>query len=193
MALTDLGFYKLLNGFIQLDEMIYQLVQTIHVPWLVNIMLVITYMGFSLTFLFLTAIVSLFLLYRQKVLEAVFLNISLFSAWSLMAILKNWFERSRPVGETLTIAGGYSFPSGHAMLALAFYGFLASLWLSRSDSRQARLGAISLYVLVFLIGLSRIYLNVHYLSDVLAGFIFGFICLTISLRAMKAVKRNWRT
>lgn len=190
MAITELGFYKLMSGFMQLDRLAYQWVHTVHAPWLINIMLVITYMGFSLTYIILAAAVSCYLLYRRQVWEAVFLNISLFSAWGLMGLLKNWFERSRPTGEVLTAAGGYSFPSGHAMLSMAFYGFLASLLLSRSSSKWAPLGAISLYILVFLIGFSRIYLNVHYLSDVLAGFIFGFICLILSLKGMEAVRRR---
>ncbi len=84
----------------------------------------------------------------------------------------------------------WPFPSGHAMLSLDFYGFLAALLLEYGGrvNKPAWLGAVSLYILVLLIGLSRIYLNIHYLSDVMAGFLFSIIILTLSLKAMKLVQ-----
>ena len=182
-----MGFDKLLYGFLQLDRLVYQWVHTVQIPWLINIMLIITYMGFSVTFLILSALISVYLLFERRLWETMFLNASLYTAWALMGLLKNWFERSRPAGEALTVAGGYSFPSGHAMLAMAFYGFLASL-LIHSGSRWGRIGAGLLYILIILIAFSRIYLNVHYLSDVLAGLLFGSICLIVSLKAMKKVQ-----
>lgn len=187
MGAAGLSISKLLNGFIQLDGLVYQWVHTVQVPWMVNVMLVITYMGFLATFLVLSAVLTIFLLYRRRIWDAIFMNISLYSAWVLMGILKNWFERSRPIGEALTVARGYSFPSGHAMLAMAFYGFLASLLL-QSGSKWGRRGAALLYILIVFIAFSRVYLNVHYLSDVLAGLFFGFICLIVSLKARNKVK-----
>ena len=191
MAITDLGFYRLLNGFWRLDQAIYHWIPSIQTPWLNDIMLVITYMGFVLTYLVLSPIVSIYLVKKKKILEAVFLNISLISAWVLDDLLKLWFERGRPTGLALTAAGGYSFPSGHAMVSMAFYGFLALLLLSQSRSKYTRWLAAGLYLLVFIIGFSRIYLNVHYTSDVLAGFLFGSICLISSIKGLQFVKKKY--
>lgn len=192
MAVTDLGFYKLLNGFISLDLLISHWIPSIQTLWLTRTMLVITYMGFSLTFAALSFLVSIVLIKRRKILEALFLNVNLFSTWVLMSLLKLWFERSRPVGEALTAAGGYSFPSGHAMVSMAFYGFLAFLLLQNNRNKYLRRVAAGLYILILMIGFSRIYLNVHYTSDVLAGFLFGYICLTGSIRGLQLVKQRYK-
>ena len=160
----------------------------IHTPLGIKCFNLITYTGSSVAFLFLTLFISFYLLSKQRVNEAIFLNVSLFSAWWIMILLKNVFERSRPAGEALTIASGFSLPSGHAMLSMAFYGFLAGLLLRHEKSSRARWGAALLFIWVILIGFSRIYLNVHYLSDVLAGFILGFIIMILSLVGMDRVK-----
>lgn len=171
--------------------MIYHWIPTIQTPWITSIMMVITYAGFSLTYLCLSPLVSVYLFYQKKILEAVFLNVSLISAWVADDLLKISFERSRPMGEALTVAAGYSFPSGHAMVSLAFYGFLAFLLLNHSRDKRTRRAAAGLYILVLFIGFSRIYLNVHYTSDVLAGFLFGSIFLVASIKCYQFVKRKY--
>ena len=75
------------------------------------------------------------------------------------------------------------------MLSMAFYGFLAVLLLRQKNSSRARWGAILLFIWVILIGFSRIYLNVHYLSDVLSGFMLGFISMVLSLAGLDRIKR----
>jgi undecaprenyl-diphosphatase len=91
-------------------------------------------------------------------------------------ILKNTFHRARPVQVVGIIAAQqYSFPSGHAMVSAAFYFYLAYLcWVLVHGVWRFVLIA-GLVVLVLLIGASRIYLQVHYLSDVIAGYVAGFV------------------
>jgi len=191
LTVTDLGFNSLLNAFWKLDLIIYHWIPTIQTPLITSIMMIITYAGFLLTFLSLSPLISFYLFNRQKILQAVFLNISLFSAWAASDLLKLWFERSRPIGEALTAAAGYSFPSGHAMVSTAFYGFMAFLLLNHNQNRWTGWAAVGLCMLIFLIGFSRIYLNVHYTSDVLAGFLFGFICLISSIEGFQFIKRRY--
>lgn len=163
-------------------------------PWLIKRMLVITYMGYPLTFIILTALVSTYLLgVKGGRLEAIFLNASLFSAWAVMEYLKHWFGRSRPAGEALTAASGYSFPSGHAMLAMVFYGFLAYLLISHAKNKLEWYGVAVLCLMILLIGFSRVYLNVHYASDVLAGFLFGFICLAVNIKGLRITQQRLRS
>ena len=171
-----------------LDILAKQWAHNIQNPWLTRIMVFITYMGASLTYLTISALVSIYLLSRRKELKAVFLNISLFTAWILVEFIKVWIGRLRPLGEPLTVATGYSFPSGHAMMSMAFYGFLAGLLLCPGKSQWHRLGGVSLYGLVLLIGFSRIYLNVHYLSDVLIGWGLGLLCQLASFKVMRKIQ-----
>lgn len=179
----------LIGFFAALDLQAQVWAGSIHTALGIKCLNLVTYTGSSIGFLILTLFISFYLLSKQKIYEPIFLNVSLFSAWWGMSLLKNVFERSRPAGEALTIASGFSLPSGHAMVSMAFYGFLAALLLRQKNSSRARWGATLLFVWVILIGFSRIYLNVHYLSDVLAGFILGFICMIVSLAGMDRVQR----
>ncbi len=88
-------------------------------------------------------------------------------------LLKIIFMRTRPLDINIINETGYSFPSGHAMISLAVYGLLAYL-LWNSNYKHKKIGTIGLIALIILIGISRIYLGVHYTSDVLAGYIISF-------------------
>lgn len=84
---------------------------------------------------------------------------------------------------------GYSFPSAHAMLSFAFYGLLI-YWITKKFKSKATkvLCSLVLACLIGTVGFSRIILNVHYVSDVLAGFLFGFVALYISLLLGRLLK-----
>ncbi len=183
-------YYRIFNYFVYFDNLAKVWVLEMQRPWLVKLMIVITYLGAPYTFLVLTLMLSACLWYRGKLLEGIFLNTSLFSAWAVMVGLKNYFERSRPEGIELTLAGGFSFPSGHAMLSMVFYGFLAILLIRNHRSIKANFAALALSILVLLIGFSRVYLNVHYASDVLAGFLFAILSLIINIKGMLIVQRS---
>ncbi|MBQ3409397.1 MAG: phosphatase PAP2 family protein [Clostridia bacterium] len=90
--------------------------------------------------------------------------------------IKNIIQRPRPVGHRLIDESGYSFPSGHSMVSMAFYGYLIFIINSNVKSKSVRIiSTIVLGALIILIGLSRIYLGVHYASDVFGGF-----CIALS-------------
>jgi undecaprenyl-diphosphatase len=94
----------------------------------------------------------------------------------LNSILKSLFHRARPEPVvTFISAQGFSFPSGHAMVSAAFYFYVAYLTWSLVHGWWRGLLIGGLVVLVLLIGLSRLYLEVHYLSDVIAGYLAGFL------------------
>lgn len=83
---------------------------------------------------------------------------------------------------------GYSFPSGHSMVSMAFYGFLIYLIYNNIKNKYIKWILIcSLSILIILIGISRIYLGVHYTSDVLAGFLLSISYLVIYTRIVKEV------
>ncbi|MBT1695668.1 phosphatase PAP2 family protein [Fulvivirgaceae bacterium PWU4] len=94
-------------------------------------------------------------------------------------VLKRFINRARPTAEHLVSVNTLSYPSGHSMSAMAFYGFLIYLCFQMTMHRVVRtLLVIGLVFMILSIGLSRIYLGVHFPSDVAAGYIGGFIWIT---------------
>jgi len=108
------------------------------------------------------------------------------SSLVLMLLLKQLFQRRRPLSPLLKAAKGLSFPSGHAIMAVTFYGLLIYiLQHSITIDWLKWVATILVFVLIILIGFSRVYLRVHYASDVAAGFIIGLLWLLISLAVLK--------
>jgi membrane-associated phospholipid phosphatase len=108
------------------------------------------------------------------------------SSLVLMLLLKQLFQRKRPLSPLLKAAKGLSFPSGHAIMAVTFYGLLIYILQHAITIDWLKWILFTLVVgLIILIGFSRIYLRVHYASDVLGGFIIGLLWLLISLAILK--------
>ena len=108
------------------------------------------------------------------------------SSLVLMLLLKQLFQRKRPLSPLLKAAKGLSFPSGHAIMAVTFYGLsIYILQHSITIDWLKWFTTILVFALIILIGFSRIYLRVHYASDVAAGFIIGLLWLLISLAVLK--------
>ncbi|HKO79695.1 MAG TPA: phosphatase PAP2 family protein [Chitinophagaceae bacterium] len=112
------------------------------------------------------------------------------SSLVLMFLLKYLFQRKRPLSPLLKAAKGLSFPSGHAIMSVTFYGMLLYILLHTVDRAWLKyLLTILLVVLIVLIGYSRVYLRVHYASDVLAGIIIGILWLWISLFVLNQIQQ----
>jgi membrane-associated phospholipid phosphatase len=112
------------------------------------------------------------------------------SSLLLMVLLKNLFRRKRPLTPLLKAARGKSFPSGHAIMAVTFFGII--IYILTHEINNAWIKAVittGLVLLIILIGFSRIYLRVHYFSDVMAGFIIGILWLFISLKLLEQVEQ----
>jgi membrane-associated phospholipid phosphatase len=107
----------------------------------------------------------------------------------MMSVLKNLFHRPRPLIPLLNEARGFGFPSGHATMSFAFYGLLMYIVWQNVENRLYRwILVILLFILILHIGVSRIYLRVHYASDVLAGFSLGIIWLVVSLSVLNRME-----
>lgn len=108
--------------------------------------------------------------------------------------LKLLFHRPRPTWDVpLMTAHGFSFPSGHAMGSLVAYGMLAYLLVRVTHTKRQALAAIASAVgLTILIGLSRMYLGVHYFSDVIGGYAAGAVWLTTCISGLEVVRRKPR-
>lgn len=104
------------------------------------------------------------------------------SSLALMFLLKNLFGRERPLTPLLEEAKGLSFPSGHALMSVTFYGLIIYIIWQTVKNKNLRLAlTIAMILLILLIGFSRIYLRVHYTTDVIAGFCMGFLWLVLSI------------
>lgn len=139
---------------------------------LTSLMSAMTLLGSTLVLILLSVSV-LIIFFRVKWVHALVLfTITMLGAFVLNVALKLSFHRARPVPFFgLTAPSSYSFPSGHALYSLCFYGTLAALITVRLKGWAARIVVWALAVLlIVIIGFSRIYLGVHYPSDVLAGY-----------------------
>jgi len=172
-----------------IDIVVKEWVSYFSTPLFDNLFIFITCLGSVWVFVILGITSFFFLVARGKYLEGIFLNMCLVSAWITMVLLKLFFGRERPPGEHLVFAEGLSFPSGHAMLSLAFYGFVAYLLRAEYPGRKGKFLVLVLYLLVFFIGFSRVYLNVHYASDVLGGYLFGGIILFVFVKLLQICKK----
>ena len=132
----------------------------------------------SVSFIIGLCIILLLLLKRKK--DKFFMLINVLGCVMLNQFLKFIIRRPRPTGINLINENGYSFPSGHSMVSMAFYGFLIFLILNSRIKKERKIIFISfLSMLIIFVGISRIYLGVHYASDVLAGFSLSISYLLI--------------
>lgn len=122
--------------------------------------------------------------------DAVLLAVGAGGAEILNSVIKLFFHRARPTSLVTTLPGQvYSFPSGHAMMSLVTYGlFAAILWPYLRPRFRGVLIAL-LLVLVGAIGFSRIYLGLHYLSDVIGSYLAGAVWLVVMLMGSRELRR----
>ncbi len=124
------------------------------------------------------SILSLIFLNNKKVAISIPINLGIVAL--LNWVLKYIIARPRPEGYRLIDESGYSFPSGHSMVSMAFYGLLIYLiWKNCSHEKLKYISCFFLSLLIPLIGLSRIYLGVHYASDVIGGFVISLVYLIV--------------
>ena len=152
-------------------------VQSLQTPILNKIMTAITFIGNLNTMLILSLVLLLFLIFRKRKNEFIFSALCLFFTAILTETLKLIFQKQRPI-DSLINYSGYSFPSSHAAGAIIFFSLLIYLFKDEIESKLKGIFLIVIGILLpILIGFSRIYLNAHWLSDVLAGFITGLFVL----------------
>lgn len=140
-------------------------------------------------FMFVTNLANPFILILITIILIIFLKprkMGFFSLINLIItagfnlILKSIFIRERPKDFLLFKETGYSYPSAHSMIGMCFYGFLVYLvWQTKWQKRYKIIISVILGIIIFLIGLSRIYFRVHYPSDVLAGFSISLVYLIL--------------
>ena len=174
-------FFVFLHSYFNIiDDFVYSLVKPLISNDMTNIMQFITFFSDPIWCILLSCLMILFVK-NKKISKAFLLNLIL--VFLLNYVLKILFSRNRPADINLIVETGFSFPSGHAMMSLGIYGFLIYLLLLSDKNKISQIiGTVSLVLLIFLIGISRIYLGVHYATDVIAGFIISASYLLLFIR-----------
>lgn len=192
IALLVFAIRKPIRKHKPVDLAIFEKIKPTVTPLTNKIMLLITFLG---THQFLIPANLLLIFYFLFVKRETWFSIRVItisiSSLLLMLLLKQLFRRKRPLSPLLKAAKGLSFPSGHAIMSVTFYGLLIYILQHIISNEGLKLLVIMLLVFLIIgIGYSRIYLRVHYASDVAAGFIIGLLWLIISLAVLKGLENN---
>jgi possible phosphatase len=184
LALTEDVFNK---EIMQGDIIGYKMISTFLISDFVTpIAKFITNFGGAI-FLSIATIALLLLIKNKKIGLSIFSNIVIITI--LNQLLKRILRRPRPTEFRIVEETGYSFPSGHSMVSMAFYGYLIYLIYRYIKNKYIKWSLIVLLsILICLIGISRIYLGVHYTSDVLGGFLLSISYLVVYISLIKNLK-----
>jgi membrane-associated phospholipid phosphatase len=169
----------------QLDLAIANGLHAAATPAATTVFLDISLLGFQVLFV-VAVLVGLFFIWKRQWLRLGVWIAALAGGELLDLLLKTWFARPRPVfANPITVALYYSFPSGHATMSVITYGLLAYfLYAVLRRAWMRVISAAALILLILAIGVSRIYLGVHYFTDVLAGFAIGGLWLAFCITTM---------
>lgn len=167
------------------DSSIYEFIIGFRCGFLDNFFKIITWFGNPITIIGLVVIFTI--IFRNK--DSLLLTISALDSVIVNSIIKHIVKRDRPNILRLVSESGYSFPSGHAMISVCVYGFLFYLAMVRIKNKYLRW--VSCFVLGFLIlgiGISRIYVGVHYASDIIAGYALAGIEIILLIQCEDLIK-----
>ncbi|TDM04224.1 phosphatase PAP2 family protein [Macrococcus carouselicus] len=162
-----------------IDNEVYEFIYSSESFITTSIMLGYTKIGEVWSMILLSLLVVCYLMLKRMKIEALFFALAMILSGTINPLLKNIFDRERPTLLRLIDITGFSFPSGHAMGGATFFGSIAYL-VSRGDA-QWKPYIIGLCVFtVIMISSSRVYLGVHFPTDVIAGMLGGVICILMA-------------
>jgi membrane-associated phospholipid phosphatase len=179
------------DPLVRFDRAVATYLHSLATPPLTTFFLVITAFGSIEAIALLGLLVAADLAWRRRWVSLVTWIVAAGGSAVLSQLLKGLFARPRPFFEhPLLIEKSYSFPSGHAMESLVVYGMLAYFVVLALESWRARTAVVfGTALLVLLIGLSRMYLGVHYFSDVVAGYAAGGVWLSALITGAETIRR----
>jgi len=163
------------------DTLISEYILSFQSTTLTPIFIAITNIGSPLSLSFLSLFLFSFLFFKKRYCNSAFIVISMFIGVTLTTLLK-WYVQMPRLPSGLVEEGGFSFPSGHATIATIFSLILVHIFGHRIKNYATRIVfKIFCFVAIFLVGISRIYLEVHRPNEVAAGFLLGILCVSISV------------
>jgi len=172
----------------RLDVWITDQVQRLHV--LDGLLWLVSWIGYTPEEIVILGVIIVLVFAVGYRVESLFLLISVVGINVLGGVVKDLVARPRPNGPSIQVlrhVGGYSFPSGHVLTFIAFFGFLAYLaWVEPRNALVRGIVLVPCLALVMLVGPSRIYEGAHWASDVIGAYLLGFVWLSAILRAYVA-------
>lgn len=178
------------NEIVSFDKTVYSYIISAKSDMVTSFFKKVTFLGSAVP-LIAICIVSFIVLKNKKIAALILANLTISAA--LNFLLKNVIRRDRPIGYRLIEESGFSFPSGHSMASMAFYGLIIYFVIRFVKNRVLKIFlSIMLSLLIILIGMSRIYLGVHYPSDVFAGFVLtvSYLIFYITIILKPIVNKN---
>lgn len=186
-----MNYSNILSVAVKLDLSLANLLFSLRDPLWVQAFLIVTLLGkwwVAATIVLITAAIFYFKNYKKYIIP---FFISVGGGFTTGFLAKIIWQRPRPAGIAVYVENSWSFPSGHAILAVSLYGFLIYFFWKTLKKQPHKITALFFGLLIIIaIGFSRLYLGVHYLSDVLAGYLVGIFWLVISIRLVENKKEN---
>ena len=189
IVILILDIILILTGAIKpIDEFVYKIIISFKCDVLTEILKFITFLANTKTIVVFNVILVLFILFTKKT-KLLLVTISSITSGITNKLIKHIFKRPRPTGLKLISQGGYSFPSGHTMISFLFYGMIIYL-LYKHKVKYYKVFITLLAILMIIVMISRIYLGVHYFSDIVGGACVGIIILSILISLYKKYNKE---
>ncbi len=155
-----------------------------------NIWIIVSKIINPLTLILLSIILGVYLFYRKKYKNLFILILSLSLGYLLKSLIKILIARPRPENPLIQTAG-FSFPSGHVTIAAIFFLLMIYFFKDNFKSKLSKnIFIISNISLILLVSISRIYLRVHWFSDIIGGILLGSICIIFSIKMSKKIRKR---
>lgn len=155
-------------------------------PGVFNLMKGLSFLGaekFLVPFMF---VIIIYNVLKKHLKEALFLLVNTLGSFGLNSLIKQVFQRTRPLDFALVKQGGLSYPSGHSMVVMSMYLALFYLLIRDvEDKKKKNIIAVAVGIYIASMGLSRMYLGVHWPTDIIGGYICGYLLYDISKRIIK--------
>lgn len=176
------------DGIVHIDGQFTDFLYSIRSNWLSQAFYAFTQLGTREAVFAMGGLASIVLLYKRRYPALLAFWITMAGVGLSVQYGKKIISRDRPIDVAFYPVDKFSFPSGHATTTIALYGMLACLMYRHLDKRWQRRAILAATgVLVLIVGFSRIYLGVHYLSDVLAGFLLGAMWVLLGISLMEVM------
>lgn len=186
-------FFKMLENFVNqemligFDQWVNFYIGTLWNPLLNKLMIFVTHIGGTISLSILSAILLVFFMSKRKWRYSTLLIASMTGGEIIKTVVKYIVGRDRPLN-SLIEANGYSFPSGHATLSIIFFSILIYYFKNHVANKTQRYITVSISVfLIIAIGFSRVYLSVHWPTDIVAGYALGLFWLTLLILILEVI------
>lgn len=164
------------NFFVRIDSAVNLFMSQIQNPFFISVSQMIAVMFDTTVMIIFSLLFSTFVWFKYSKRDAVFFSFTMLLGGAFIYVMKDFVQRARPIN-ALVLENSFAFPSGHALSAVVFFGLLIYLAFKEKSKRKTNVSLISAFMVV-LICFTRLYLNVHWLTDVLGGLALGIFILT---------------